>query len=304
MKRPLIWSGLALLLAAGPVVAGELGIPAPPLQIASWVKGTPVQPTLKNSSNTIHVVEFWATWCGPCRKTIPYLTKLQQQFKDRGVRIIGISSETLPEIKPFVQRMGSQMDYAVAADADKATSIAYYELYGERGIPHAYVVDPQGRIAWQGHPMAGLDNVLEDLLAGTYSIEGANRAQRAEPDMQRYFEKAAAGVVADSIRPAGEKILEEIKTSTDALNRFAWVIAQHPRIQTRDLDLALRAAKAAYERSKGKNAFSADTYAGVLFKSGKIQEAVDAQTKAVAAARPEDREAMERALDTYRAALK
>lgn len=303
MKLPYRWCTLLLILSGGALPAAELGVPAPPLKITSWIKGKPIDLSTART-NTIHVVEFWATWCGPCRKTIPFLSEIQKRFKDRGVKVVGISSEEPDLVKPFVTKMGAQMDYTVAVDTDRATTLPYLELFGERGIPHAYIVDKDGRIAWQGHPMAGLDAILEEMVAGRYTIEGTTRARNAEPAMQRYFEKAAAGVPADSIRPEGDRILKESEGSTDSLNRMAWVILHHPRIQTRDLDLATRAAKTAFDRTEGKQAFAADTYASALFTGGKIKEAIETQTKALASARPEERPAMEKTLSTYQAALK
>ena len=143
--------------------SGKLGDPASPLTGLTWVKGGPVQIT----PGTVHVVEFWATWCPPCRVSIPHLTELQHKYKDKNVVIVGISQEKLEVVKPYVEQRGDQMDYAVAVDPKQTVTAAYMDAFGRGTIPTAFVVDAQGKIAWVGHPMDGLDAVLEKLVSGT-----------------------------------------------------------------------------------------------------------------------------------------
>jgi len=133
------------------------GEPAAALAVAHWVKGESV-----DVSSGVHVVEFWATWCPPCRTSIPHLTALQEKFKDRGVNIIGVSDEELATVEAFVNKMGDKMAYTVAIDAG-ATSKGYMGKYGVGGIPHAFVVK-DGEIVWHGHPMAKLEAAIEDAL--------------------------------------------------------------------------------------------------------------------------------------------
>ena len=66
--------------AAAPTAALKAGDAAPALKLAKWVKGTEVKTFEKDK---VYVVEFWATWCGPCRRTIPHLTKLSKEMKDK-----------------------------------------------------------------------------------------------------------------------------------------------------------------------------------------------------------------------------
>jgi len=64
------------------------------------------------------VLEFWATWCPPCRASIPHLTELAHKYKSAGVEFVGITNEPNETmIKQFVTRMGAQMDYTVAIDS-------------------------------------------------------------------------------------------------------------------------------------------------------------------------------------------
>ena len=78
-------------------VPGQLGGRAAPLMGLEWIKGGPVQLT----PGSITVVEFWATWCPPCRTSIPHLTEIQHRFKDQRVTIVGVSNETADIVKPF-----------------------------------------------------------------------------------------------------------------------------------------------------------------------------------------------------------
>ena len=138
----------------------KIGDAAAPLKIKEWVKGEPVD--MKNRDK-IYVVEFWATWCGPCRTSIPHLTELQKKYADKGVVFVGISDEKANVVKPFVEKMGQKMDYVVACDDERKTYAGYMEAYGRNGIPSAFVVDKEGTVAWAGHPMAGLETKLQQL---------------------------------------------------------------------------------------------------------------------------------------------
>jgi thiol-disulfide isomerase/thioredoxin len=171
-KLHLLWWSLALVAVAvlPGLASGEGKIDptaAPPLHIAEWVKGEEV--TLEKGK--IYVVEFWATWCPPCRVTIPHLSKLQEKYQDKDVVIVGISPEDAETVKPFVEKMGDRMSYRVAIDKNTATHKAYNKVAPIPGIPHAYIVDKESRVVWSGHPMGELETVLEELVAGKQPAE-------------------------------------------------------------------------------------------------------------------------------------
>ena len=70
--------------AKRPAVTLKVGDPAPKLQAGKWIQGEPVQ---EFSSNSVYLVEFWATWCGPCKAAIPHINEVCLKFKDRGFEI-------------------------------------------------------------------------------------------------------------------------------------------------------------------------------------------------------------------------
>jgi len=176
-------------LAAVQVSAQTLGVgdAAPAIQVKEFVKGTPVTSLEKGKT---YVVEFWATWCGPCRVSIPHLTELQSKYKD--ITFVGVSvwENSQEGVKPFVDQMGDKMGYRVAMDQvpaggkgdEGAMAKSWMQAAGQTGIPTAFVVNGEGKIAWIGHPMT-MDQPLEQIAAGKWDIAKAaadNKRQQAE----------------------------------------------------------------------------------------------------------------------------
>lgn len=139
-----------------------VGSPAPKLELSKWIKGESVS---SFEEGKVYVVEFWATWCPPCVKSIPHLTKLQKQHKDSAV-IIGVASsergsDPLPKLEKFVKDKGAEMDYRIAFDPDRKAGTDYLAAAGVGTIPTAFVVDGKGNVAWFGNP---LDNDFDKAL--------------------------------------------------------------------------------------------------------------------------------------------
>ena len=143
---------------SAPLMALDIGDKAPSLEKISWLKGNAV-----NTGSVVTVVEFWATWCGPCVRGIPHLTEVQKKYGNQ-VNVVGLSNEESETVKPFVAKMGSEMDYHVGM-ADKANYQAYMEAIDH--IPHAFLVDAKGIVVWQGAPSA-IDKPLSEVIAGTF----------------------------------------------------------------------------------------------------------------------------------------
>ena len=287
-----------------PAATLSIGDSAPPLKVAQWVKGGPVESL--DPAKT-YVVEFWATWCPPCRASIPHLTELAKNFTDVtfiGMNVLERGEGTADKVAKFVADMGDKMGYAVALDtADQFMAKNWMTAAGQNGIPTAFVVQ-QGRIAWIGHPMDGLDAILLEAAAGPLDLEKikrqAEQSEKAQLVLGRYF--AAVGEDGDATKAADlAQQLEKLDLQdSDMLNEIAWFILTHRSVKNRDLGLATRLAKKALELSEGQNANILDTYARALFDSGKVAEAITYQEKALAA-KPGD-EGLAATLKEYQAA--
>src|SRR5262249_31400996 len=72
-----------------PAVTLKVGDPAPVLSASKWLQGEPMKAF---QPGKVYVVEFWATWCGPCLLFMPHLAELQAQYKDKGVTCIGFTA--------------------------------------------------------------------------------------------------------------------------------------------------------------------------------------------------------------------
>ncbi len=183
------WPLMALFVATATVLARaddvvvtlKPGDDAPPLLATKWVQGEPVKALEKGKG---YVVEFWATWCGPCKETIPHLDALHRKFAKKGLVVIGqnVWEEDESKVGPFVKEMGDKMTYRVALDdkskeEDGAMSKKWMAAAGETGIPTAFVVDKKGKIAWIGDPSDLDEKILDPVLDGTFDIEKAAAAR-------------------------------------------------------------------------------------------------------------------------------
>jgi thiol-disulfide isomerase/thioredoxin len=160
-----VWIVLGILACAVNAAGGavKVGQKAPEIKAQKWLNTTG-EVSLAKLRGKIVVVEFWATWCPPCRESIPHLNTLYNRYKDKGVVVLGLSDERLTQVAPFVEQMNKgkkNMEYIVGAGSNDVAN------YGVTGIPHAFLVDPEGKVVWTGHPMAGLDKAIEKALKDT-----------------------------------------------------------------------------------------------------------------------------------------
>ena len=180
MIRRIVAMAVTLALGLSGRAAADVlsvGDAAPKLEVKEFIKGDQV--TSFQTGKT-YVVEFWATWCGPCIVSIPHLTELQKKYKD--VVFIGVSvmEQDQGKVKPFVEKMGEKMDYRVALDLipddkkgnDGKMAANWMQAAKQGGIPTAFIVNTDTKIAWIGHPME-MDKPLAQVVAGKWDLKVA-----------------------------------------------------------------------------------------------------------------------------------
>jgi thiol-disulfide isomerase/thioredoxin len=132
---------------------------------------------LKDLSGKVVLINFWATWCGPCWVELPHLARLSKEYRDRpDFALLTVScGETMPEDVDSLRRETAQalakleLDMPTYVDVEWTTRKAFFELGGLSGIPSTYVLDGQGTIrgAWQGFDLEvpeQVEQLIRELL--------------------------------------------------------------------------------------------------------------------------------------------
>jgi len=233
MKRSFLQLLVPLAVCLAPVLARAqpgpaIGAPAPTIRVSRWLRGTPVTAYEKGR---VYVVEFWSTWCGPCKDAMPHLSELSRKYAGK-VTFVGVDvwEKNYPG-KTIDQQVdacvttgaGKAMTYNVAQDtADGFMDKNWLKPYAQNGIPATFVIDQSGNVAWIGHPM-NLEKILGEVTAGTYDTKPA-AAQFARM-------LAVANGDAALIDPIKEELAA--KRWEMALNLIDRAVAQKPALAPR-----------------------------------------------------------------------
>ncbi len=118
-----------------------LNQPAPALVVESWLGDAP------ELEGKFVLIDFWATWCPPCRQVIPELNEFSKQFSEDLV-VVGLSDESAEKVREMSEPV---IEYYSAVDSQARTK----NVIGVEGIPHALLIDPSGTVCWQGFPLDG-----------------------------------------------------------------------------------------------------------------------------------------------------
>jgi thiol-disulfide isomerase/thioredoxin len=182
-----VFFGASLASAAAGADTLTIGSPAPTIDIEHWFHAK--EPITSFEEGRVYVVEFWATWCGPCIASMPHLAEIQQRHAD-DVTVISVSDEDPEKIEKFLDREKGDTTfreitsgYWLTTDPDRSVSTAYMRAAGQSGIPAAFIVGKTGVIEWIGHPMR-MDEPIAKVIAGEWD-RVAFAAERDEEMMVR-----------------------------------------------------------------------------------------------------------------------
>ena len=185
-----------------------IGSDAPALAVEHWVStGSGFDKVTEFEEGRVYVVEFWATWCGPCIASMPHLAELQKEYASQKVQLISISDEDLPTVEGFLERpvRGAEADeedekptyakltsvYSLTTDPDGSVYRDYMEAASQNGIPTGFIVGKTGQIEWIGHPMT-IDEPLAAVVDGSWDrdafgkeFEASQRLNRLESEVMQ-----------------------------------------------------------------------------------------------------------------------
>ena len=283
-----------------PDLALDVGDKAPKLEVTSFLRGEAFGSWEPGKA---YVVDFWATWCGPCIRSMPHLSELQDRFGDRGLRVVAVNiwerksgDELAEHLREFAQTHDANMRYTVAIDGDKRMEETWMRAAARRGIPSAFVIDRDGFISWIGHPASpDMEKTIERVLtsgmtdAERTAMREKSRRERTSQAWVGEFNKIAREGDIERTNQVGEALLRtHLKDDSQALNQIAWMIVANDSSSDDGVALGRRMATRACELTEWKNADILDTLAYACMRQSDYREAVRVQRLAVENAKSDE----------------
>ncbi|MET3913014.1 thiol-disulfide isomerase/thioredoxin [Bradyrhizobium sp. S3.3.6] len=158
--------------------------PAPSLKVENWLRG---EPLTNFQPGKVYIVEFWATWCGPCEGMMPHLIELQAKYKDEGVEVVGVAAyekaptadEARTTLDAWLTEKFSNLNYRIGFDSTGEMNKLWMDASSSLLIPTSFVVDRDGHIAFIGDPTQ-IDAVLPKIINGTWRSSDQAKAAEAK----------------------------------------------------------------------------------------------------------------------------
>ncbi len=221
----LVWSAV-MVVPSSPTFAGRgksfLGQEAPEIQASEWIN-LPARTSVADYRGEVLLLEFFATWCGPCRPSITHLIRIIEKYGNRGFHVLSLSNEPRVQVERYIHLMERRMTYPIAIKAPNP--------YAVTGIPHAYLIDVDGKVVWEGSPMSLTDDLVEKQILRIRKwrdVEG-RRAARAgklldKGELAKAWAAAAKVLDSDRASEADKRSAREISghVQAEAERRLAW----------------------------------------------------------------------------------
>lgn len=291
-----------------------IGAPAPQFLPSSWLRG---EPLTEFTPGVVYVVEFWATWCGPCLQSMPHLAQLQRQYGTQ-VRVIGVTDESQEILEAFLSEKARGFEntwselltYSLAVDSTRQLNSTWMEASGQQSIPCAFIVGKSGNIEWIGHPLA-IDEPLQSVVSDTWDLTTAREAMIAQQKMKTALDRgdlenaiqsaeSLTTLFPDSFDHAMTRLellmrsnrladanavatttLAICRSNPESLNSLAWLMVTGTDSTEIDLTIAHEAASLANKLQQGRDSSILDTLARVTARMGDLTTAISLQKQAI-----------------------
>jgi len=246
-----------------------IGDAAPPLAVDRWMQGKPVA---RFERGKVYVLEFWATWCRPCRKSLPQMDALAKRFAGR-LQVIGVAAAEdsgSAKLEAFLEER--KLSYAIAYRASSDMYDRWVRAARGSGLPWVFVVDRDGKVAWWGQPFyEAFDGVLDAVLAGKWDATREKTARLARADDERHGWELRR----DATEASEKQDWSRARKDLDGLvaldpERWWWEVVERVSVTARGLQRPAEARTLAAEAIHGvskDNPHALTALAGMLLRS-------------------------------------